>query len=51
MGKLGENEGRKTGNAILTLNRRDVVVIVRRVEAVDGRRMPVASGREVDNVP
>ena len=38
-------------NAILTLNRRDVLVVVRRVEAVDDRRMPVASGHEVDNVP
>ena len=35
-------------DAILTQNRRDVVVVVRRVEAVEGRRKPV--GREVDNV-
>ena len=35
-------------NAILTQSRRDVVVIVRRVEAVEGRRMPV--GREPKSV-
>ena len=35
-------------NAILNQSRRDVVVIVRRVEAVEGRRMPV--GREPKSV-
>ena len=35
-------------NAILIQSRRDVVVIVRRVEAVEGRRMPV--GREPKSV-
>ena len=36
-----EMRDERRDNAILIQSRRDVVVIVRRVEAVEGRRMPV----------